>query len=329
MHMDRQDASAVRADASWRSILVPEAAAEEHLIASALTVFAHALSFELAGEQYTMLAQGGRPAPGVLLTDLRDFAGIEPGARITLGARSITIAGPRAVSVSLTHLDYYSCLVTPVADAHHFEVGEPPYSIDPPGLAAAIAQIAHPGSFVPSAQAGPFERAMTAQLNTAREHFRDALSSVPETSSLRTAAAGLIGLGIGLTPSGDDYLVGTLAMLSLHPGATSHREALAQAIHSLLSSEGGTELTTPSSRHYLRAACARRFQYDLAAAGRAALTGSHDLDSLLAAAAAVGSTSGSDALLGLSDAYALLAGIAPLSTTRAGDSGSRPRKNTL
>lgn len=329
MQGDRQTTLAMRADAVWRSLFARAAAAP--IETEAVSVFAHALVLDIAGEQYTLLARGGRPAPGALLTGVEDFGGIEAGARVSLSARQITIEAEPMLTLDASGLEYFSCVVTPLTDAHPFEVGEPPYSIDPPGLAAAIARVARSGSFVPESESTttPFARAISARLDSARTDFRLALAAPHESTQLRTSTAGLIGLGVGLTPSGDDYLVGVLALLSLYHDATMHRDALATSVTELLSGADGVALTTPTSRHFLLAACNRSFQHDLAAAARAVLTAQHDLDEHLAAAAAVGSTSGSDALQGLSDAFTVLATSDVQPTTGPGPRPATKKVNTM
>jgi hypothetical protein len=104
---------------------------------------------------------------------------------------------------------------------------------------------------------------------------------------------GLIGLGIGLTPSGDDYLVGLLAGLE----ATDHpaRPALAAAI-ALHGPSRTTAIGAAALGHAARGAYAERLHDVLVAlaGGRA-----DDLSRTIERAMAYGATSGSDTLVGL------------------------------
>ena len=64
-----------------------------------------------------------------------------------------------------------------------------------------------------------FHREMARQL----QHYRDALFlAIRRNETPEAAIHSLIGLGIGLTPSGDDYLVGLCTILLL-PGHPAHR----------------------------------------------------------------------------------------------------------
>ncbi|MBK5144558.1 DUF2877 domain-containing protein [Budviciaceae bacterium BWR-B9] len=67
-------------------------------------------------------------------------------------------------------------------------------------------------------------------------------------SQLQQQVAGLIGYGSGLTPDGDDYLLGYLAALSLwhqHPTLSRHINSVKAAIAQMLTK------TTDISKHYL------------------------------------------------------------------------------
>lgn len=116
-----------------------------------------------------------------------------------------------------------------------------------------------------------------------------------DPDGLTPAAAALIGLGTGLTPSGDDYLVGALAVLTLHPATSTLRRLLAHAV------TVKADTTTPVGGHYLRAAADRCFHHDITRAARCAVTGSDDLEAAFEAVAAIGSTSGTDTLTGIVD----------------------------
>jgi hypothetical protein len=115
-----------------------------------------------------------------------------------------------------------------------------------------------------------------------------------DAGTAQTAALGLVGLGIGLTPSGDDFLVGLLAGLE----ATDHplRDALAAAI-----ARETPGRTTEFGAALLEHACRGEFSqrlHDVLIAIAA-----HDdvgLPRAIARAEAYGATSGADTLAGLS-----------------------------
>ena len=107
----------------------------------------------------------------------------------------------------------------------------------------------------------------------------------------REAIQGLIGLGPGLTPSGDDFLVGTLASLEAIGERKAHA-ALARAITGIAGA-----LTAPLSACFLRAAAAAHFGEDLHLAVSSALTG--DADTAIKTAGTIGHSSGWDMMAGI------------------------------
>jgi hypothetical protein len=117
-----------------------------------------------------------------------------------------------------------------------------------------------------------------------------------------TAVAGcvraLVGLGEGLTPSGDDFLVGVMAGLELASNDESRREFHAQLIRAVTSM---LDRTTDLSAHLLRLAAAGHFSGVLERL-RSALSRAADperLDRALHAALQVGASSGADTVSGV------------------------------
>jgi len=106
---------------------------------------------------------------------------------------------------------------------------------------------------------------------------------------LARAVHNLIGLGHGLTPSGDDFLIGALAMLDAL-GQTNIHAVLGRAV------VAAAGRTSPLSASFLRAAAAGHVGENLHTAVAAILSG--DADAAVAAAARIGHTSGWDALAG-------------------------------
>jgi Protein of unknown function (DUF2877) len=99
----------------------------------------------------------------------------------------------------------------------------------------------------------------------------------------------LVGLGPGLTPSGDDFLVGALAALDALAQTNMHA-ALGHAV------VAAADRTSPMSASFLRAAAAGHIGENLHMMVAAIVTG--DADAAVAAAARIGHTSGWDALAG-------------------------------
>ena len=108
----------------------------------------------------------------------------------------------------------------------------------------------------------------------------------------------LIGLGPGLTPAGDDFIIGWLAGLALSakaPAQLSFLQAMCAGIENL------TQATTSVSRAHLHDACAKMFSERLSDLCVAISKGEPTamLESLVAAQVAVGASSGADAAAGL------------------------------
>ncbi|MHB1491718.1 MAG: oxamate carbamoyltransferase subunit AllH family protein [Cellulomonas sp.] len=180
------------------------------------------------------------------------------------------------------------------------------YSVEAPRLAG-----------LPSGDLGRMERARAASggsswfdsgvgLELAWPRVRGAIVSLVE----RRPDAGervraVVGLGIGLTPSADDALVGALCVLSAH-GATC--AALTRELADWLRTEGASA-TTEVSSSYLRLALGGAFSEPLNRAVAGLTTEATDVD--LAAAVAdlcqIGATSGMDAALGVQIAWETLA----------------------
>lgn len=117
------------------------------------------------------------------------------------------------------------------------------------------------------------------------------------------AATWLLGRGPGLTPSGDDILIGMLG--ALHRAALPARSAdAAAALHRLLDT---SEPTTDVSAAYLRDACRGRFAAPL----RRVLLASTPAETVarLTTLRAIGHTSGADTILGLAAAADRLRGV--------------------
>jgi Protein of unknown function (DUF2877) len=123
-----------------------------------------------------------------------------------------------------------------------------------------------------------------------------------DTAAALEPTVDVIGLGIGLTPSGDDYLVGLLAGLdATHDPA---RFGLAEAIGRQAPARS-TAISAASLRHATRGAFSERLHDLLVALARGRLD---DLESPIRRAMAYGATSGSDTLVGLLAALDLAAG---------------------
>jgi hypothetical protein len=124
--------------------------------------------------------------------------------------------------------------------------------------------------------------------------FESWLSGVLDAGHATAVASpirGLIGLGPGLTPSGDDFLTGALALLDAIGEGDAH-VALARAIVDALPGS-----TAPLSACFLRAAAAGHVGENLHRAVASIITG--DIDAAVKAVANIGHSSGWDMLAGI------------------------------
>ncbi len=107
------------------------------------------------------------------------------------------------------------------------------------------------------------------------------------------ATVELIGLGVGLTPSGDDYLVGLLAGLEATDDPVRQGLAATIAAHAEIRT---TAVAAAALGHAASGAFVERLHDVLVAVGRGRLDG---LEPAIERAMAYGSTSGGDTLVGL------------------------------
>ena len=110
--------------------------------------------------------------------------------------------------------------------------------------------------------------------------------------------ARLIGWGEGLTPAGDDFLVGLLAALQVLAGDELRRSFLGRLCATIAAAAAST---TAVAAHYLRLAARNHFNADVHDVRDALLVGSGAarLERALDALLSRGATSGSDVLAGL------------------------------
>jgi hypothetical protein len=146
-------------------------------------------------------------------------------------------------------------------------------------------------------QAGPRATPLAFRISEVLPPLADAVRSYDRTATLQRVA-NLIGLGPGLTPAGDDFIVGLLAGLALSAQTEAQIDYLRAVCCgvALLSNA-----TTCVSRQHLRDACALAFSERLSDLCLSIALGSAKprLDSHVAAQIAVGASSGADAAAGL------------------------------
>jgi hypothetical protein len=133
-----------------------------------------------------------------------------------------------------------------------------------------------------------------ALLETRWTALRDAIDR-HDCDAMRTRARALIGLGPGLTPSGDDFLVGLFAVLHIDASPCAHlRDVCAEII------EAVDERTNAISAAALKAAAQGRVRESIDALLTELMTGDdHRVLASLRRVLAIGSTSGADIVAGI------------------------------
>lgn len=292
------------ADEAWQSMLSSTTSARALVHSS----FEHALNLEIAGTLMTLMPAGVGGVPGGLLLDAATLPRV-PAATPGLVAEGIIRigSGPDGLAVDARGCEWYSTLVHPVRPVT-------PLLGRRARLAGRVLDgVARRGSFRASPAPDPVERAVRRRLRQHAGAFQGALAArigddprwLRDDQALVRSVASLVGLGFGLTPSGDDYLVGSLAILHHLDAGRPAARAVGHAVERYL------DQTSAVSATYLRAAAQGRFQQSLARACRAALAeDASALASSFGEVAGVGATSGTDALHGLAETLTTLAAAA-------------------
>ncbi|MGD6756320.1 DUF2877 domain-containing protein [Streptomyces sp. BH105] len=267
------------------------------------SAFTHVINV-LAGDDdlVSLCARGLDDAPWSVRVDVEDWSdsGIRAGTPVTLTADGVTLGAPARHVV----------LMTPRPPEWHskpdaLRLTGPQLAVRARVLADLLdAHGTHGGMRTPPGPPNAFEAAVGAELRRGREALhRSVLAG--DGPGLHAAITQLLGLGPGLTPSGDDFLSG-LALLAAQPGSrtagyvTAAREVL----------DRHPDRTTRLSRTTLREALRGRVRQSLldvlhpllapdARTAPAAAELSRRLRPPVDRVLAIGHTSGADLLSGL------------------------------
>lgn len=155
-----------------------------------------------------------------------------------------------------------------------------------------------------------------ARVRALQRSLLDHIESGTPESDLVGAASELIGLGPGLTPSGDDFLVGVMATLARGGGGGG--AALRAALEAISWAVAQREHTTSDvSRHYLRLATSGHFGQSLTELLDAfTWSSSVEQERCIRQLLAIGSSSGADTLAGIALGMAAIAADNSFGTTR-------------
>jgi hypothetical protein len=231
--------------------------------------FPRAVNLRLGSELWTLLARDGDDLPFGVRLDLPD------DLPTRLGVRRGDSVAHRAGRLR----------VGPVV----LDLRTSPRWVPPPVPAAAPGLTAR----LDRAQAAVSERAWAG----AAPHAGAVVAALDDPVALARVVPRVVGAGPGLTPAGDDMLVGLLAALGAvdDPGAGGRLRRLADALEPHL--QGTTEISAHLLRqaaHGLLGAAVHRLRSVLLAGSTPT-----DVDAAVGRVVAVGATSGADAATGL------------------------------
>jgi hypothetical protein len=250
-------------------------------------VFRHVVNVEDdAGRLFTLASRRVDCAPDTLIVDVADFtgAGIERGDPVARNGDAIVIAGRLEIHIASARL--WDCVL-------------PGFPCQLTRLRTNLAAVrermdgrAGFGALATDCLSLDLRAAATLKKHAAR--LCDAFCGADLESACMQAQA-LLGLGAGLTPAGDDFLVGFFAVLHLpaHPCPDWTRicvPVLARV----------EQRTNTISAAALRAAAAGRVRESIVALLRELMGGApQDLVAALDRVLAIGSTSGADMVAGV------------------------------
>jgi hypothetical protein len=253
------------------------------------SVFDHVVNIQREdGELYTIASRGLDNAPNTLIVNAARFAAIGAvrGDRVDAAAGEIAIAQRIRI---------------PMGGAIRWKAALPAYPSDDSrlrlNLTAMRAQVG-PRAFGRAAWTdGSPSRlacAMAAMLERRAAMLRDALRA-GEAGSACTHGLAMVGLGPGLTPSGDDFLVGLFAVLHVPASPCSRLKSVCEDIV-----QGVERRTNAISAAALKAAARGRVRESVQALLRELMAGAPaGVARALSAVLAIGSTSGADMAAGM------------------------------
>lgn len=175
------------------------------------SVFDHVVNVELADERLLTLAQrDSDDAPETIVTDVGGWSNwkLVAGSMLQLSAEQIVFSNG---------------LVVVLGNASRWQCRLPAYAQDETALAANLVMAQHhierhgQGIGLERSLAGastPFEKALVGAFRKNTQGLCRAIAQHDETLA-RQHAQQLLGLGPGLTPAGDDFLLGLLAVLNI------------------------------------------------------------------------------------------------------------------
>lgn len=246
----------------------------------------------------TVASSDSTSAPSTLVCSAArlDDVGLEPGAAVRWATDELTL-GEATVICMREVVTTSSVLTTRPVDVEALRVGLTT-------LGELLRERGRRGSFLPETDGSPAAHELHRRLDAVRTAARAPRNRWGQQESEDLCRA-VLGLGIGLTPSGDDYLVGFLTAHLANEKTASGVSELAR-----VAAQIAPTVTNAISSAAVLAASRGRARQELTAVVQAALDGDATwLGTSLEALLALGSTSGTDMTFGVFDALHIMLDI--------------------
>lgn len=281
--------TAITADSAWHTAL------KTSKTATVKSVFHRALNLQLdSGELLSIFPASSPNAPGGLIGSHRIGQ--------NLGAVGETVQlSPTAVTFETVAIAMNNCqFVTNSLDERQLPLPSHDYLEQ---FEQCLQAQAKKGSFYGAMSGDVFNSAQVARLENGRAQLKRAWAQ-SVSKDIAYATKQLIGLGIGLTPSGDDYLLGLLLILNHSVAADSvNLTAIKQAI------SDNIKTTTEVSQACLYAGLQCRYSEPLRKLLIAITGQTSAFEQALQTVITHGATSGQDTCVGMLDAWKLLQNV--------------------
>jgi hypothetical protein len=275
------------------------------------SVFDHAVNLRADDDRalYALVSAQRDNAPATLVVDVPDFGGLglRPGAPVTLRDSGILCAG--GVEIVLGGARPWDATLPVLDDA----------DLPLEWMERFVARHGVAGGIEPRLRdTTALERATARTLADARAGLETALRA-RDAAAVQAHASRLIGLGPGLTPAGDDFVVGVVIACAVTGGRTKS-DPCVDALRRVVDDSGDR---TPDISHATLAHAVRgRVRESLVEFVESIAAGDEELMARRAhRVLAIGATSGTDILSGL------LAGLRALSRP-VGDQRAAARSST-
>lgn len=282
--------TAITADSAWRVALQTQQTAKVD------SVFRRALNLQLNNSELLTIFPAGSPNAPAGLVGSHSI-----GQILGIVGEEVQLC-PTGISFSTKTIEAANCqFVTNSLDERQLPLPSYDYL---KRFQQSVQVQAKQGSFYGALANDAFNSAQVARLERGRAQLKLAWIQ-PVTKDITHATRQLIGLGIGLTPSGDDYLLGLLLVLNHSIAADSIKDnvKLATIKQAILDN---IKTTTNISQVCLRAGIQYRYSEPLRELLIVITNQTDPFEHALQAVLSHGATSGQDTCVGMLDAWEML-----------------------